>query len=256
MASPDQKRTSTLYHGDPPLAVDVALAFVFAVATFLSIAMATGGSLPAVAAAQLIGLGAMPILTTRVRRRPLADLGLIVPPTRAIAGAALIGVAIWYVDLRLVAPLSRWLGDHGESTRELSTLVTTTPIATIVVLSVVPGLCEELACRGLLGLGLAARLGAPLAIAISAAAFAALHVSLVRAAPTFLLGVILGIVTIRSRSVVPAMLAHALNNLIALSLAAGYLRPLWTAIEAGPDVALGVAIGLVTVGIGIAWRRS
>jgi membrane protease YdiL (CAAX protease family) len=127
------------------------------------------------------------------------------------------------------------------------------PIAAVVLLTVVPAVCEEIASRGLVTLGLVRRLGAPLAVLISAALFAALHMSLVRALPTGLLGAALAIMAIRSRSVFPSMLAHALNNAIALLVGSGRLDGLGDALERWPDPALAVAAVLSGGGLALLW---
>lgn len=263
MPSPDQKRTAALYHagGDdrppppaPPAASDVGLTFVLAVATTLFVGVLVGASLPGMALAQLAGLGAIPLVAARARAAPLADLGLTRPSAGALAGAALLGAGIWLVNLHLVAPITEALDDGRESTRALEALVTTTPIAALLVLSLVPPLCEELACRGLLVLGLRARLGPAAAVAIGAVAFAALHLSLVRAAPMLVLGAALGALTVWSRSVVPAIAAHAINNAISLTLAAGYAPAITRGIDTHRAVGFAAALALCLCGLTVAWR--
>ncbi len=261
MPSPDQKRTAPLYHADrappePPRAGDAALTFAFALATTLLIGSLVGGHLAGVAAAQLAGLAAIPLLATRARGAPIASLGLVAPSARAVLGAALLGAGIWLVDLHLVAPIARALDDDGASTRALEALVITAPIGTLVVLTIVPALAEELACRGVLVLGLRDRLGPVVAVVIGAAVFALMHLSVVRAVPMLVLGAALGTLTVRSGSVVPAMLAHAINNGISLGLATGHAPALARALDAHPLPALGAALALCAAGLGISWRRS
>jgi len=239
-----------VYHAAPWTAADAALTFCLALATFLAIPIITGASLGGIVVAELLGLAAVPVIAVRVRGLPLATIGLRRPSALALAGAVLIGLTLWYVEARITAPWARLLGDHGASIRDLEKLVRTGPVA-IVLLSLGPAIGEELATRGVLALGLARRLGGIVAVLISAAAFAALHFSLVRALPTFILGACLATITLRTRSVVPAILAHALNNATAMILATAPPAALVAAIDGAPDVALGVALMLATGGIAL-----
>ena len=80
-------------------------------------------------------------------------------------------------------------------------------------------LLEEVLLRGVV-LGSIARLtGAWPAIIICAAAFAALHASLWSMIPLTMLGVGLGWLAVRSRSLWPAIAAHVLYNLVFVAAA-------------------------------------
>jgi hypothetical protein len=80
--------------------------------------------------------------------------------------------------------------------------------------------------------------------------------SLVRALPTFLLGAVLATITLRTRSVVPAMLAHALNNAVAMLLATYPRGPLPEALEAYPAPTLAVAAAMAAAGIALCMRPA
>jgi membrane protease YdiL (CAAX protease family) len=76
------------------------------------------------------------------------------------------------------------------------------------------------------------RLGRIGAILASAALFALIHGSATRFLPMVCFGVILAHVTLATGSVVPSMVIHAINNVIALLLAA----------EAGSDLPAGMNV--------------
>ena len=129
----------------------------------------------------------------------------------------------------------------------------------IGVLAVVPAVAEELAFRGVVLGALLRRMQAPGALVLQALLFALLHGSLFRLLPTFALGLLLGLLTLRTRSLWPAMLAHALNNgiLVVLDRAApsavvalGSPTPWAFAGAAAVAVALYAAID------GLTWRTS
>jgi len=86
----------------------------------------------------------------------------------------------------------------------------------IVLLCVVVPIGEEVFFRGFIFGGLRARWGVPVAAAASAVFFAAVHLQLVHGLPIFFLGVLLALAYQRTGSLVPAIVAHSLNNVIAL----------------------------------------
>lgn len=254
MPSPEDD-TPRLYHAAPWTALDVATTFALAVGTFLLGIVLSGGGLLGLVIAEVVGLALVPIAVIRMRGLPVATLGLVRPGARAIAGAVLVGAGIWLVSARATAPWARFLGDEGEAARGIEALIATTPLFAIAVLTVVPAVCEELATRGLLALGLRRHLGSLAAAAIATAAFAAFHMSLVRAVPTAILGTAVVVLTFRSGSVVPAMIAHALNNAFALLIATGRLDLIADAMRVHPDLCLAVAGAMTATGLAIS-RRS
>ena len=86
----------------------------------------------------------------------------------------------------------------------------------VFFLAILPGVCEEIAFRGVLLYGLRKRMG-PWATAITVGViFGFFHVALFRIIPTAWLGVLLAGVVLLSGSILPAILWHALNNALAL----------------------------------------
>jgi membrane protease YdiL (CAAX protease family) len=79
-----------------------------------------------------------------------------------------------------------------------------------------PGMAEELFFRGFMQTRLAQRFGAALAIAITSACFGFIHFDLVHTPVAAVLGLFLGWAVERTGSIVPAMAAHVVNNLIAV----------------------------------------
>ncbi|MBM4364793.1 MAG: CPBP family intramembrane metalloprotease [Deltaproteobacteria bacterium] len=117
----------------------------------------------------------------------------------------------------------------------------TTPIAlTMLCLAILPAICEELLFRGAF-LGLWKRPASPWsAVLATSLAFGALHASIFRLAPTAALGVVLGALALRSRSVVPGIAAHGINNGIAVLGGYGFLS-----LEPGPIAWTSAAVALV-----------
>jgi membrane protease YdiL (CAAX protease family) len=92
-------------------------------------------------------------------------------------------------------------------------------VLTIVVVALVGPLLEELLLRGVVLGAVSARIGVWPAIAACALAFALLHASLWSLLPLTVLGVGLGWLAVRSRSLWPAVLAHVLYNAVLVAAA-------------------------------------
>jgi sodium transport system permease protein len=84
------------------------------------------------------------------------------------------------------------------------------------MLTLLPGVCEEIAFRGVLLQSLRRFFRPATSVVIAGLIFGFFHVSLFRLFPTAFLGIILSIVTLFTGSIFPAMLWHSLNNGIAL----------------------------------------
>ena len=218
----------------------------------------TGGlafplGLAGIAVAQFAGLALPAWLAARAAGPPRQVLGLVRPPARALAGAALIAVSYWYLAALLLLPLVSDLVTKREKDLLEQQFIGADPLALkIVVLALVPAVCEELLVRGAIARGLRPRAGAVAAAIISSAYFALLHFSIARLPITFLFGMVLAVAVFRSGSLLPAMLIHAGNNTAAILISqpgmAGAKEFLgeWSAFLL-PVAGLATGIGLVAV---------
>lgn len=89
----------------------------------------------------------------------------------------------------------------------------------LILIAVLPGLCEEIAFRGVLLHALHKRLRPVALCLVVGIIFGFFHVDLVRLLPTASLGAILSAVVLLTGSIYPAMVWHALNNAIAFAAA-------------------------------------
>lgn len=94
-------------------------------------------------------------------------------------------------------------------------LTTDQIVLIVLVISVLVPIGEEVFFRGLV-YGALRRWGVPLAAALSAFFFSAVHQQIVHFLPIFILGVILALLYERTGSLLPSMLVHAVNNLVAI----------------------------------------
>jgi len=84
--------------------------------------------------------------------------------------------------------------------------------------ALVPALCEEVAFRGFVLCGLHQGFRPRNAVFLSSFFFALFHLNVFLFVPTFLFGVVLGLLTVRSKSLLPAILFHFLHNTVLIGL--------------------------------------
>ncbi len=216
----------------------------------------TGSAPLGIMAVQWLCIAAPVVVLARVE----GGLGTLRVTTRfapgALAGAVLVGLSAWLVIVQLVVPVQEAIAPMPqELVRQLEEATTPDAAFILVLLAfvVTPAICEELLCRGALLHAFLPRLGPTRAVLLSSLLFALLHLSFYRLLPTLLLGVLFAVITLRSGSVVPAMVAHALNNLSVVLV--GHLPALRAALEAQPLPATGVAVGALTFGLWLATRK-
>lgn len=91
----------------------------------------------------------------------------------------------------------------------------------IVLVALSPAICEEMFFRGAVLSGLRRDLPAWKTVLLQVLFFGAVHLSIYRFLPTGLLGGVLAIATLRSRSLVPAMVLHGAYNALGVTNAFG-----------------------------------
>jgi sodium transport system permease protein len=158
-----------------------------------------------------------PLLGLRLRRPSVAALlmacllaGLMLPPLAALTNYIL---AQFPVLKRLLFERNPLVEDLMSASQNGETRWWNY----FLVLGVIPALFEELAFRGFILSGLLRRLSPWSAVLISSAFFAIYHMNVFQAAPAFVMGAVLGTLTLWSRSVVPAMVFHLLYNTLLIS---------------------------------------
>jgi len=266
MTSPNEPRTASLYHADHPAgsavaAVDPALAAAIVtatLATYLVVAMLVPRSIVVMAAQA--ALAAVPIAAVVIHRRrepgspgtALGALGLRPAPRRFFVAAIAIGATTWYLNMYLVALLPV----TERQVRTLADLVDRpTLAAALVMFALVPAVCEELLFRGILARALGRPLRLAVAAMISAAVFSVYHLSLAQALPTLTLGFVLALIAIRADSVLPTVIAHALNNALAILMSRNELPAVTSWLARHPVAALAGCAASTALGIAITVRR-
>ena len=207
-----------------------------------------------------LGLGqlcllAVPVIWTRITGTGRHALGLARTSWLYGIAALLIGASAWYINIRIVS-----LFDMPKDIAAFEQVINEWPLAiSIVTIGVLPAICEEALFRGALLRGLATRFHMPMAIGLSALVFSAYHMNLVQLIPTFTLGLVFGMIALRAASSLPTMLAHFVNNTVALLVSSVELpmlanregtgwfdrHPAWTLAGATALTTTGIAIAMV-----------
>ena len=113
----------------------------------------------------------------------------------------------------------------------------------VAALVLAPAFCEELFFRGFVLTGLCAHYGPRWALGGSAFLFAASHINPWQFIPLFVFGLFLGALVYWTHSIYPALLAHAINNLV--SVAGINLHAYWGIESLGPSQHLPIPIALL-----------
>ena len=200
---------------------------------------------PGIAAFQWVGLLGLTAIYARGSGRPLREmLRLRRPSLASLAGAILFGLSAWLV----VGLLAEWLMPAPKQVIE-SLRHALSPsesgrgfVLTLLLVAVSPAVCEEALFRGPILRGLLSRFSPIGAALLTGILFGLFHGDIWRFLPSALLGVGLSAIALASDSIVPAMVAHFVNNACLLVLVHRGLD----ATEAGtrPKVML-LALGVV-----------
>jgi sodium transport system permease protein len=181
-----------------------------------------GLDLSSVAAGQLIIVIPPVLMAVFLTSAPGQTLRLSLPEPRYIVIAVALVVALNPLVSEL-RPVVEWLFPISSLIKtSLGKMISQSHgrAGTLLVFALIPAVCEELAFRGFILSGLQHQHRTRSAILLSALMFGFLHVLLSLFQQLFnaaLLGIVLGLLAVRSRSIVPGIVFHFLNNAFAVS---------------------------------------
>lgn len=167
---------------------------------------------------QQIGIIALPavVLTLLLTRSPRRTLRLRLPPVRALIAAIGLALVLHPLSFELSASLSGWFFPElpSDLTKAMGLLTSedTSLWVLLGVFALAPAVCEELAFRGfvLSGLGRSGRTG--LAVVGSSLAFGIMHMIPQQVFNASLLGLVLGLIAVRSGSLLACVVFHLIYN--------------------------------------------
>jgi membrane protease YdiL (CAAX protease family) len=150
-------------------------------------------------------------------------VGLVAVPLGALGWAALLGVSVHVAGAELVNVLREWFPLPPAlaiaQQRLLTPMTWQQGVGAVLAFVALAPLAEEVFFRGVVFPGLTRRYGHPwFSLLISALLFGISHVEPVAIFYAALLGAGLGLLTVRARSIVPALVAHAAHNAVPLLL--------------------------------------
>jgi len=238
---PSEPRTQPqLYHAPPPVAAAVWIT-VGGILTIYAIQLGLGALIGGLAAAAL-GFAVAALEVIAAARLGGFSLGVRPAAPRFVVAALMIGLACWYLEIQLVIHVH----PPGDTSKIVEAVEHTALPVSLFVLALLPAIGEELLFRGVFARALA-RLPI-LAVVASAALFSVYHTVPAQMLGTFPLALALGLLAVRSGSIVPGMIAHFLNNATVLVVE----RLNVTAIDHHPNLAFAGASVLVLGGVALA----
>lgn len=238
------------------LGCQVLVSVVLSVAVSVSLVLSTGTADPVVAMemlyamtplltliSNLLTLGILLVVFLIRRKKPLAEVRFKGVPFRtALAAVGVAPVLYLVVTLVLSALPEVWLESYAEASASLEN----TGVVAFIATALAAPVAEEVVFRGLILSRLRRAMPGWLALVLSALIFGVCHGHPVWIAYAFVLGMIFGLMTLRTGSILPSMLTHILFNAIGQ-----------TASMLGEETAGVVLVILAVVGAvlcAVAWR--
>ncbi len=151
------------------------------------------------------------ILTTSMVR----TLRLRIPPIRMLLAAAVLPVVLHPLTIELSAQLQWFFPPLPKSIQDIVAAMSSHDLPLWLVLlafAVTPAFCEEVAFRGFILSGFARSGRVGVAILMSSVAFGLMHMIPQQVFNAALLGTVLGLLAVRSKSLLPCILFHLLYN--------------------------------------------
>jgi sodium transport system permease protein len=155
-----------------------------------------------------------------------AALGARAVTPRALVVSALLGGALWVASIGLMEmqslvfpPSPATLDLFRRLHAALAPSGVLDALVSIAVIALLPAVCEELVMRGVLLPSLAAVAPATPAVVLTAAAFALMHLDPIRLLFTFVLGLVLGFLRLRTGSLLPPVVVHLTLNALTFAVA-------------------------------------
>jgi sodium transport system permease protein len=160
------------------------------------------------------------LMTIMLTRSPKQTLLLHWPRLGTLAAGVLLALSLHPTINLLQTVISRMYPLNAEVALQLDQLLNVPgSLATmLLVIAVLPAVCEELAFRGFVLSGLRHVGHKWTAIVISSVFFAATHAIFQQSLVAFALGLVLGFVAIQTGSILPAILFHITHNSLGLLL--------------------------------------
>ena len=156
-------------------------------------------------------------------RRPGRVLRLSMPQPMVILPMIVLLAASLHPSMVMLGELVQQLypinPDAAAGLKEIESMFAAAPLLSVLLLiAVTPAVCEELAFRGFIQTSLEQQLKPSTAILVTSFFFAVTHGILQQSLSAFFVGLLIGVIAWRTRSLYPCMLYHFTHNAIVVGL--------------------------------------
>ncbi len=162
----------------------------------------------------------IPVTYAKIRKYPLRSIFRLNPVSgEVILISLLIGLSLAVVGdgldrlIQIIIPIPDWV---VESMNRLTATSFSEWVIIILAAVVIASVSEEMLFRGMLQISLENKGDINRAVILSSLTWTLIHMNPYWAVQIFVMGIILGYLAWRTDSIVPSLIAHALNNMVAL----------------------------------------
>ncbi len=161
------------------------------------------------------------LMTTMLTRRPAETLLLRWPPAATVGAALLLAVAIHPLAFLLQTVVTKIYPVNEQVAEQLHELLRRRDAArpALLVVAVVPAICEELAFRGFILSGLRHLGHRWRAIILTSIFFGVTHPIFQQSLVACIVGVLLGFIAVQTGSILPGIVFHMVHNSLGVLLA-------------------------------------
>lgn len=147
----------------------------------------------------------------------MRDFGFKKTPWKTILLAVLLGFVIYFLNIFVSSFFQSILYTIGFEDYMVTPIISIDPMASeILLVAMLPGLCEEILHRGLLLRGLDNATNKRFALIMSSLFFGLLHLDITKFFYATILGFLIGLVSLASDSIYPAIIMHFMNNFLSV----------------------------------------
>lgn len=141
------------------------------------------------------------------------------PPVKKFFGSVLMYAGVTFISSGISVIVGRYFDANVRSDAIDSLILKMHPALAILLIAVVPAVCEEFFCRGFLVKCFSGIKKEWAVITIVAVVFGAMHLDAYTFVPTALSGAVLCFIALRTKSLIIPMILHFGNNALAVALA-------------------------------------
>lgn len=158
------------------------------------------------------------IATVILKADPKDTFPLQLPPIRSFFGGIMMygGIYLLMIPVTLIMQYFFPNGFGAVSDSLSSIMTTSSPVVSIIVLALLPAICEEMLMRGFILSSLRPIKNKALIVIISGIMFGIMHCSPYRFLPTAMLGGIFAFIALETESIILPILFHFINNTISV----------------------------------------